>query len=100
MERERKIFQTFLALHHLKATATEEPVVHLQWHSETLHPGAPLIRLTRDELLKELDKSSPLVEHLLNQVSTYECTRQCIVALIFDKRTVMSDVFYRTDPCP
>lgn len=98
MERERNIFKTFLGLHHLKATATEEPVVHLQWHNDTLHPNAPLIRLTRDDLLEELDKDSPLVEHLLHQVSTYECTRQCIVALIFDRRTVLSDVFVRKCP--
>ena len=101
MERERKLFHTFLALHHLKAEATETPVVHVQWHSETLNPGAPLIRMTRDELLEDLDPTSSLVEHLLHQVSTYECTRQCIIALIFDKRTVLSDVFYRIDrDCP
>ena len=101
MERERKIFHTFLALHHSKAEATETQVAHVQWHSDTLHPGAPLIRMTRDELLEVLDPKSSLVEHLLHQVSTYECTRQCIIALIFDEHTVLSDVFYRIDRnCP
>lgn len=92
MERERKLFQTFLALHAQKARPTEEPVAHLQWHSDTLPLDAPLWRLTRDEILEALDPSSELVRWLLEQLRTYECTRQCVVGLVFDKQTVLSDV--------
>ena len=97
MEREVKIFETFLALNHHKADATEEPVVHVAFHKQDcLSPGMELIRFRREDILEELDKESPLVQQLLRQVSTYECHRQCIIALVFDAKTVLSEVFHRT----
>lgn len=93
MERERGLYHTFMALHAHKARPTEEPVAHLQWHRGDCMPlDAPLWRLTRDEVVDALDPSSELVRWLLEQMRTYDCTQQCIVGLVFDARTVLSDV--------
>tara|TARA_B110000046_G_C12760563_1_gene300685 strand:- start:18 stop:314 length:297 start_codon:yes stop_codon:yes gene_type:complete len=94
MERERKIFQTYLAMHAHKARPTEEPVAHLQWHADTLPLDAPLWRLTRAEVVEALDPSSDLVRWLLEQLRTYDCMRQCVVGLVYDKQTVLSDVLH------
>ena len=95
MERERKLFHTFLSMHAHKAMPTDEPIAHVQFHSETLSPTDPLLAMTRDDVLEALDAdSSELVRWLLEQMRTYDCTRQRIVALIFDERTVLSEVLY------
>ena len=93
MEARRKEFQTFLALHAHKAVPTETPVAHLLWHSPNMALDAPLVQLTREDVLEALDpENSELVRWLLEQLRTYDCTRQRIVGLVFDERTVLSEV--------
>ena len=94
MERERKIWDAFRIQHAKKADATDTPIVHAQFWSETLHANDPLLQMDEEDILSELDTSSTLVQWLLNQLKTYDCRRQKIVALIFDKKTVISDVFW------
>jgi hypothetical protein len=91
MERQRKIFNTFLALNAHHAVPTEEPVVHLQFYDGRCD-SQELLALTRDDVLEALDPSSELVRWLLEQMRTYDCLRQRIVALVFDKKTVLSEV--------
>ena len=56
-------------------------------------PDFHLIAFTRDDIVEALDaNSSQLVRGLLEQMRTYDCTRERIVGLIFDKQTVLSDV--------
>lgn len=92
MQAERKTFGAFLALHAHKAPPTEEPCAYLQFANTTLTPATPLICFTRENVVEELDASSELVRWLLHQMSTYECTKQRIVALVFDRQTVLSEV--------
>lgn len=92
MERERRIYEAFVTMHQRQAVPTEEPCVYLQWHRETMDPGAPLVRLGVADVLDALDKDAELVRHLLHQMHTYDCRTQRIVGLVFDKRTVLSDV--------
>ena len=97
MDPQRRAFRTFLALHAAKARPTEAPVVHLQFCGAdgALPPAdAPLVALTREEVLEELDAESELVRWLLRQVSTYDCRRQRVIALVFDRRTVLSEVLH------
>ena len=54
--------------------------------------SGPLVAFTRENVVEEFDVESELVRWLLNQMSTYEPTRQCIVGLVFDNSTVVSDV--------
>lgn len=95
MDEYRRAFQTFLAVHAQKASATDEPAVHLCWatpqHATPL-PDAPLLRLDRDDVLEALDPNSELVRWLLEQMRTYDCRTQRIVGLAWDRRTVLSDV--------
>ena len=106
MEAERKIFHSFLAMHAHKASTTKEPIAHLQFcdatygsadagSTATIPHGAPLIALTRDQVMIELDASSDLVRWLLQQMNTYDPTTQRIVGLVFDRRTVLSEVLRR-----
>ena len=95
MEEQRRVFSTFLALNASRATATEEPVVHMMFSAENIN--GPLYRLTRDDVMQEcaagrLDQNSELVRWLLNQMTTYDSRKQRILALRFDKATVLSEV--------
>lgn len=73
---------------------TEEPVAHLQFYDEgtSSHMSGPLVAFTREDVMEEFDIESELVRWLLNQMSTYEPMHQCIVGLVFDKSTILSDV--------
>lgn len=95
MDRERKLFQVFLALHSKDALPTDEPCCYLKFHSDDPSVTSPLIRFTRDDLIEcdELDKDSTLVRYLIKQVSTYDCKTQRVLGLVFDSKTVLSDVF-------
>lgn len=95
MEEKRRIFSTFLALNASRATATDEPMVHIMFSPDNIN--GPLYRLTREDVVQEcsagrLDKDSELVRWLLNQMTTYDCRTQRILALKFDKATVLSEV--------
>lgn len=92
MEEKRRIYDGFLRMHANKAGTTEEPVAHLAFYSPTMSMNDPLIRLDRDDVLDALDPSSELVRWLLEQMRTYDCTKQRIVGLVFDRHTVISDV--------
>lgn len=94
MESERRSFDAFLKMNARKATGTRTPVVHAQFHSDTMHPDDPLLVMDQDDVLSELDPTSSLVRWLLKQLTTYDCTRQKIVCLIFDRRTVLSEVLW------
>lgn len=92
MDERRRIYDNFLRLHAHKAEVSNEPVVHLMFYSSTMPVEQPLLRLDRDDILDALDQSSELVRWLLEQMRTYNCTRQRIVGLVFDRKTVLSDV--------
>jgi hypothetical protein len=93
MDDQRRRFDAFLRLHAHKATTTDEPVAHLQWHDAAMPLDLPLLQLTRDDVVEALDADgSPLVRWLLQQMATYDCTRERIVGLVFDERTVLSEV--------
>ena len=93
MQDERRRFASWLELHAHKAVTTEEPVAHLQFVSDVMPLDAPLLQLTRDDVLDALDaENSELVRWLLEQMRTYDCTRERIVGLVFDERTVLSEV--------
>lgn len=92
MEFERRALQQFLAMHAHKASPTQEPAVHLQFYSDTMAAGAPLLKLTEDDIKEELNVESELVRRLLRQLHTYDCRTQRIVGLIFGKDVVLSEV--------
>lgn len=91
MESERRAFEVFLALHAHNARPTSVPTAHLHFYSEGQTDGT-LVAFTREEVIEELDREAELVRFLLHQMTTYDCTRQRIVGLVFSKHTVLSDV--------
>ena len=98
MDEQRRIFHNFLTLHSHKAPATDEPCAFLQFHSSSMPHDVELLRFSRQDVVEALDaEHSDLVRWLLKQMNTYTCTRQCIVGLIFDERTVLSEVLWRSD---
>ena len=95
MEEKRRLFSAFLALNASRTTATEEPTVHMMFSPHNIN--GPLYRLTRSDVVEEctagrLDGNSELVRWLLNQLTTYDCRMQRIIALKFDEATVLSEV--------
>ena len=94
MEWQRKIFETFITMNLKKATETDRPIAHMQFYSEETDHNEPLLLMDMEDILNELDRESSLVRWLLNQMTTYDCTKQKIVGLIFDKSTVLSDVYW------
>lgn len=81
-----------MTLHSHKATATERECAHLQFYRSAMPHDEPLLSFDREDVLDALDKESPLVQGLLQQISTYDCTRERIVGLIFDRQTVLAEV--------
>ena len=94
MDEKRCRFQAFLALHAHEATPTDEPRAHLAF-VQTDGTTSPLLSLDRDDVLDAVDPdNSELARWLLNQMRTYDCRTQRIVGLVFDRRTVLSEVLH------
>ena len=94
----RRAFRSFLSMHSHKAHATDEPCAFLQFHAPHMPYDLELLRFTREDVLEALDpKRSELVRWLLEQMRTYTPHRQCIVGLIFDERTVLSEDLWRSE---
>ena len=94
MEQERRVYSAFMTVRSKEIRVTEEPIVHLQFYDPTnsSHMSSPLIAFTRENVVEEFDTQSELVRWLLHQMSTYEPTRECVMGLVFDARTILSDV--------
>jgi hypothetical protein len=94
MEEQRRAYSAFMTLRSSGVRPTEEPVAYLQFYDDktSSHMSGPLVAFTRENVVKEFDVESELVRWLLNQMSTYDSTRQCIVGLVFDTSTILSDV--------
>ena len=95
MEERRRQYDLFLRLHAHKARATEEPIAHVCFYRGSGLAAASLVAMRREDVLQEMDGEAELVRWLLNQMSTYDCRTQAIVALVFDDKTVLSDVLWR-----
>ena len=94
VETDVKAYHCFLTLNHHKGGACKTPTAFVHFQTEGFMDAAhSLIAMNKDEVIRELDISSRFVQCLLTQMSTYDCTRQKIIALIFNERVVMSDVF-------
>tara|TARA_B110001450_G_scaffold153072_2_gene142852 strand:- start:218 stop:514 length:297 start_codon:yes stop_codon:yes gene_type:complete len=94
MEEKRRAYGAFMTLRASGVRPTEEPIAHLQFYNDktSSHMSGPLVAFTRENVVAEFDVESELPRWLLNQMTTYEPTRQCIVGLVFDKSTILSDV--------
>ena len=94
MEEKRRAYSAFMTYRAADVMPTEEPVAHLQFYDATnsSHMTGQFVSFTRDNVVAEFDADSELVRWLLNQMSTYEPTCQCIVGLVFDPGTILSDV--------
>lgn len=97
MEEQRRVYDAFMSVRAANAaTPTDTPVALLQFYdaAHSSHMTGALVAFTRDDVLAEFDATSELVGWLLHQLSTYEPTCQCIVGLVFDARTIISDVLH------
>jgi hypothetical protein len=89
LEAERKEYEGFLARNHRKASVTEEPIVHVHFRGTA---EGSLVQMRVDDVCAEFDAESELVRWTLEQMRTYDPRTQRIVALAFDRRTILSDV--------
>ena len=96
MEEQRRIFESFLSLFAQKARPVGRRVANVYFlkKGEFPHPSHPLIEMTVEDMIgcEKMDCEQELVRWLLNQMSTYDCYTQKVVALVFDDKIVLSDV--------
>jgi len=94
MEEQRRIYQAYLAMRTSDRQSGEHPVALLQFYDQarSSHMTDAFVAFTREDVVGEFDTNSELVRWLLHQMSTYESTKQCIVGLVFDNETILSDV--------
>ena len=93
MDEKRRIYGSLMSLHARKANVTPTPTAHILFYdpsSSSVH--SPLVSMTAQDVMDELDRDAELVRWLLHQMSTYDCATQAIVGVVFDKQTVLSDV--------
>ncbi len=93
----RRSFDAFLRENANKVHRSNERVCYMQFAADAKDPSAPLLAMRMEDVLGRLDTASRLVQGLLHQLSTYDCDRQFILGLIFDERTVMSEVLWDAD---
>lgn len=75
-----------------QCACTEVPTAYLYLRHRSNAPS--LLALSIEEVRKELDTNSLLVRELLRQLTTYDCTRQRVLGIVFDARTVRSYVLW------
>ena len=92
MEAERRIQEAFVTLNAHRVPTTDNPVAHLAFYRGGGTMPDEILAFDRDDILNEMDAESELVRWLLNQMNTYDCTKQRIIGVVFDKKTVLSDV--------
>ena len=96
MEERRRVYGAFMSMRATSVTEpSDTPVVYLQFYDASptsTHMTAPLVAFAREDVLNEFDGDAELVRWLLHQLSTYEPTCQCVVGLVFNRRTILSDV--------
>ena len=100
MDAQRAAYATFLSMHAQKAKTTSVPTAHVMFYNtetNTMPLNTLLIAMTYDNVMelvseKTLEKDSLLVQWFLQQLVTYKCETQRLVALVFDSKTVLSDV--------
>ena len=88
-----KQYNIFTSLFAGRGTSTTCATAFVRFYSEDgMDVRKPLVAMTIDDVKNELDVESRLVQCLLEQMTTYNCSKEKILALVFDKRTVLSDV--------
>lgn len=89
---QHELFKAFLPLHGKQAKPSDAPLAYLQFASAYRGVPSRLITFRREDVVAEFDSDAPLVRWLLNQMTTYDCRTQRIVGLVFDRRTILSEV--------
>tara|TARA_B110001450_G_scaffold61192_1_gene57977 strand:+ start:983 stop:1285 length:303 start_codon:yes stop_codon:yes gene_type:complete len=86
----QRAYRTFLTMEAGKADVTAWPCAYVKRHGD----DAPLLKMEEDDLIGALDTEtpSPSVRWLMHQLKTYDCTKQRLLVLVFDRATVLSDV--------
>lgn len=97
MDEKRREFAKYLVSNAHKARCTLQPTAHLHFYDPIAgnpNPTIPLVAMSKEDVLScpLLNRESELVRWLLHQMTTYDCHRQKIVALAFDRDVVLSEV--------
>ena len=96
MEKERKTFRAFMDLYSKQAPFSEDgsrrATLMFAEEDGSLSRSSPLISFTLEDALEVLDKESELVRWLLNQINTHDPYTEKVVGLIFNPKTVLSEV--------
>lgn len=93
MEEKTKIYKLFLLHHARRARPEPDRAVYACFYNPkcAMHEQT-LVVMRQDDLVDALNVESELVRWLCKQFNTYDTKTQRILALIFDRDTVLSDV--------
>lgn len=94
MERERKIYETFLSMAAKRAPCPRERLCYLQFYDGHLSAETPLVAMSAQDVLDCLSPEDVTVRWLLNQMRTFDPHTQKVVGLVFDRARVVSDVLW------
>ena len=92
MDSKHREFETFVSLHGNKASCTDEPLAHVRF-PEDAHDD-PLTLMSKEDICSAFDTSSNLVRWFLTQLNTFDYQRQKLLALVFDRSTIISNVYW------
>ena len=92
-------YRGFVTLKGPRLRRTPTRVVHVAFCDDGVFShDDPLVQMELNDVLAcgRLDPSADLVRRMLTQLSTYDHTRHVMIAVVFDRQTVLSDVLH----CP
>jgi hypothetical protein len=88
-----KQYEIFTSLFHSKGGTTACPTVFMRFYADgNMEIREPLVAMTIDDVKDAFDLESRLVQCLLQQMTTYDSSQEKILALAFDRHTVLSVV--------
>ena len=92
MEREQKALNAFLKLHGHKAQIRDERCVHLTEYAETMPLNISLTQFSPENVISFFNMQMRPSQWLMQQVSTYDTSKERVVGLIFSKDVVLAQV--------
>ena len=94
----RKEFMSFLSTQASKCKPTggeRRAYLYLVKEQGPYGPRSSLLSLSAEDVVEVMDKEEPLPRELLRQLHTYDPFEQKIIGMVWDEKTVLSEVLWQ-----
>ena len=96
MADEQPVLDSFVRLHANRLPeCSSERVCYLVEHRSAIPLNVPLTPFSRENIVERFDTDSTTVRWLLNQLTTYDPTRESILGLVFRDDHILTHVVRR-----